>query len=93
MFFPIGDKPDNKSWSGFQNHKPNSSIGFLTLFRQIENSEATKSIKLKFLAGQKIMITNLMSGEEGIKTVGKNGEVDFQIPKAAGYLFLKYVKL
>ena len=91
--FPIGDKPDNKSWSGFQNYNSNSSTGFLTVFRQIENKESQKSLKLKFLAGEKIMLTNLMTGKEEIITVGPEGEVKFSIERSADFLFCKYVKL
>ena len=91
--FPIGDKPDNKSWSGFQNYNSNSSTGFLTVFRQIENKESQKSLKLKFLAGEKIMLTNLMTGKEELITVGPEGEVKFSIERSADFLFCKYVKL
>jgi len=92
--FPIGDKPDNKSWSGFQCHIPNQTTGYLTLFRQIGNTEPTQSIALKFLEdGTRIKLTDLVDGAQRDVTVGADGEVDFPISKAAGFKFMKYEAL
>ena len=52
-----------------------------------------KSFKLNFLAGEKIILTNLLTGKERTVEVGENGEVNFSIKEAADYLFLKYAKL
>ncbi|MEX0981146.1 MAG: hypothetical protein WD577_04195 [Bacteroidales bacterium] len=37
--FALGDRPDDTSWTGFQNYHPNENIGYLTLFREIDNKE------------------------------------------------------
>lgn len=89
--FPIGDKPDNKSWSGFQCHIPNHTTGYLTLFRQIGNTEPTQSIPLKFLAdGTRIKLTDLVDETCRDLTVGDGGGACFSIDKPAGFKFMKY---
>ena len=88
--FPIGEEPDNKSWSGFQNYNSESDLGFLTIFRQIENNETNKTIKLKFIENTQLELTNLMTGEKRVVIAGPKGEVSFEIEKAADYLFFQY---
>jgi len=88
--FPIGDEPDNKSWSGFQNVNPERNVGFITLFRQIENKEATRTIKLKFVQGQKLEFADLMNGDMKSIVAGPNGEVEFSIDQPAGFGFYSY---
>ncbi len=91
--FPIGDKPDNRSWSGFQNHDPESHQGYVILLRQLHNSSTKRRISLKFLRGKKIALTDLQTREHRTVDVPESGEVEFQIAPAPGYLFLKYVVL
>ncbi|MGC1480784.1 MAG: hypothetical protein WA771_09795 [Chthoniobacterales bacterium] len=89
--FPIGDKPDNRSWSGFQCVLPDQQAGYLTVFRQLENPESTQAIELKFVkAGSEITLTDLLSERSWTETVGENGQVDFEIDEAPGYQFLRY---
>jgi hypothetical protein len=88
--FGIGDKPDNKSWSGFQNHNPDSRTGYLTILRQLHNEQPQQAIGLKFLAGKTITITNLQTQTSRSVKVPENGKVNFTIDNAPGYLFLKY---
>ena len=87
---PIGEKPDNAGWSGFQNHNPDANAGYLTLFRQIENEEPSKTVRLKFLAGKAIRLTDLERGAEETVTVGEGGEVVFEIDRRADYRFYRY---
>ena len=88
--FPIGDTPDNKSWSGFQNHNPDSFTGYLTILRQLHNKETGNTVGLKFLAGKTIKITNLQTQRSRTVKVPETGKVNFTIDNAPGYLFLKY---
>jgi hypothetical protein len=88
--FPIGDEPDNKSWSGFQNHNPDSHAGYLMILRQLHNKQKQNAIALKFLAGKKIRITNLQTKTSRTVKVLQNGKLNFTIDNAPGYLFLKY---
>jgi hypothetical protein len=89
--FPIGEKPSNDSWSGFQFVNESMDKGYFLLFRELHNQEASKSIQLKFLAKKTIKITNIETGETSQKKVSPTGEVDFRIENPAGYAFLTYV--
>ncbi|WDE97570.1 hypothetical protein PQO03_17220 [Lentisphaera profundi] len=88
--FPVGEMPDNKSWSGFQNYNSESDKGFLTIFRQINNDETKKSIALKFVANQELELTNLMTGEKQVQRAGADGSISLAIDKAADYRFYQY---
>ncbi|NMH87960.1 hypothetical protein [Flavivirga algicola] len=89
--FPIGEEPNNHSWSGFQIYNPDKNTGFLMIFRELHNNENSKEIKLKFLKNKKIKLIDLEENNT-IKQVraGLNGNVRFFIDKPAQYLFLKY---
>lgn len=88
--FPIGNKPDNKSWTGFQNYNPEKHSGYLSIFRELNNQENEKQIALKFLKNKKLKISNLLSGENKVETTNNNSELKFKIDQSAGLLFLKY---
>lgn len=88
--YPVGSKPDNYSWAGFQSHNAVSNSGYLTIFRELNNEEPTFEMKLEFLAGRSLSITNLMDKKQRVVTVGADGMVEFAIEQAPGYLFLSY---
>lgn len=89
--FPIGDKPDNGGWSGFQMVSEHlKKDNYLLLFREMHNGEPVKKVALKFLSGKSIKITNVQTGEQMLKKVDANGNVSFSIKRAADFLFLKY---
>ncbi len=90
--FPIGNEPDNKSWSGFQSVNQNAStFGYLTIFRELKNTDSDTKLKLRFLkSGQKIELANLLTKEKVLKTVDKNLELWFHIEKPADFLFLSW---
>ncbi len=88
--FPIGQEPDNRSWSGFQNVNPdNSRVGFITLFRQLENQEPRQRIQLHFVQGRCLTLTNLLTGETQMVTADSEGNVEFSIKNPGGFLFLR----
>lgn len=89
--FPIGDEPDNASWSGFQmisTSLPNS--GHLLLFRERHNAAPEHSIALKFLAGKTLVLTDAISGETRTVRAAADGSVDFAIAKSADYRLYAY---
>ena len=88
--YPIGYEPDNASWAGFQAHHPEKQIGYISLFREIDNREPETDIKLRFLKDKKLSFKNLLSDEIFEKIVDEDGNVSFTIPENAGFLFLKY---
>jgi hypothetical protein len=89
--FPIGDKPDNQSWSGFQMlNEDDGSNNYILLFRELHNIQNKKSIQLKLLSGKTIKITNIETGKSSIKKVPADGKIMFFITLPGNYLFLKY---
>ena len=92
--FPIGDKPDNQSWSGFQMlNEDDKSSNYLLLFRELHNTQNQKSIQLKLLAGKTINITNLETGESSVQKVSADGDMIFTLNEPGSYLFLQYAIL
>ena len=88
--FPIGDEPDNASWSGFQMQSTKNNGGHLLLFRELHNADPKRSIRLKFLSAKHITLTDLQSGATRKTVVGNDGAVDFEITEPAGYRFYQY---
>ncbi|WP_157280398.1 hypothetical protein [Pedobacter borealis] len=89
--FPIGDKPNNKSWTGFQMlNEINKKANYLLLFRELHNKELKKVVQLKFLKGKTVTFTNVETGRTQIKKAALDGKIEFSIDKPAEYLFLKY---
>jgi hypothetical protein len=89
--FPIGEKPDNQSWSGFQMmNEDDKKSNYILLFRELHNTQPQKSIQLKLLAGKKIRISNIETGEQSVQKVSADGMVNFTIKLPGCYSFLKY---
>jgi hypothetical protein len=89
--FPIGDKPDNQSWSGFQMINGKDRTGnYLLLFRELHNLQATKAIRLKLTPGATLKFTNIETGKNWTATATDDGLVNFEMKDPGSYLFLKY---
>ena len=80
--FPIGDEPDNGSWSGFQMVAPDLKQGYLLVFRELHNGQSRHAMALKFLAGKTIVLEDLQSGAVRTKHVPESGLVEFDIGQA-----------
>jgi len=91
--FALGERPDDTSWTGFQNYHPGQEFGYLTLFREIDNKESQKSLQLRFLKNKKIMIVDLMNGKKRTLLVDEDGFTEFKIEKPASFKFYKYTIL
>lgn len=88
--FPIGDKPDDASWTGFQNHDPATGAGYLMIFRELRATEYKKPIPLRFVADTRIRLTDLRTSSERTVAVPPDGKVQFEINSAPGFQFLRY---
>jgi len=88
--FPIGEEPDNKSWPGFQFYNSDKKSGYITIFRELNNKENKKNVRLKFAAGKKIRLINLQTGKIFNAKVSKEGNITFKIDKPADFRFYKY---
>ncbi|MCK4921277.1 MAG: alpha-galactosidase, partial [Bacteroidales bacterium] len=81
--FSIGDRPDDTSWTGFQNYHPDENIGYLTLFREIDNKDKKKKIQLHFIKGKTLAIEDLITGKKKNYQVDNNGFVEFTMETPA----------
>ena len=89
--YPLGDEPDDHSWTGFQSVTPDARSGYLTVFRELANPEPARSLPLAFLGdAASLRLTNLMTGETTTAPVAPGGRVAFTIPSPGDYRFLRY---
>ena len=89
--FPIGDEPDNASWSGFQMYNPEKRSGYLMIFRELHNKQPVRKMKLRFLKNQQVRIFDLeQPGKSSDKFIDKDGMIELTIAQPADYLFIKY---
>lgn len=92
--FPIGDKPDNQSWSGFQMiNESDQDANYLLLFRELHNTQVINNIPLKLISGKTIRFTDIESGKSWTRTASADGSVNFEIKDPGSYLFLQYAVL
>jgi len=88
--FPIGEKPNNQNWTGFQCHIFKKNAGYLLIFRELNNREASRMIRLKFLASTTIRLVNLLQETESTIQVADDGWAHFKIEKPADFRFYRY---
>lgn len=88
--FPIGDDPDNNSWTGFQWIDSNKRSGYLMIFRELNNQDDEMPIALRFIKSKRLEITNLMDGSSNEVQVDAHGKYTLTINRPADYRFLKY---
>jgi hypothetical protein len=88
--YPIGDKPDNGSWPGFQCHVAHKKAGYLLIFRELHSADSTRTIRLNFLAGRKLNLEDLRTGARKTLDVGPAGEAPFEITNPADFRFYRY---
>ncbi len=90
IVYPIGDKPDNQSWTGFQSHLEDKNAGHLTIFRELGNPSAQHAIRLARVPGKSIRLNDLLSGKSWDQPVADDGTIQLRIDHAPGCLFLRY---
>ncbi len=88
--FALGDKPDNASWSGFQNYNPKTNNSYLTIFRELNNKKSKAKIALHFYkSNTRLKMTDLITGEISEVKLDNKNQAEFHIPKAPGFKFSK----
>lgn len=88
--FPLGDEPNDESWTGFQWVKSNAKDGYLMIFRELNNSEKQKDIQLRFVRNRDIQLKDLISGESFVAHVNEQGYLTFTLIPAAGFRFFYF---
>jgi len=87
---PIGNEPNNETWSGFQASNATLNKGYLTIFREINSKENEQKIKLNFLVEKRLKITDLLNGKSFNTVVDKDGFIKLNIDKGGDFRFYKY---
>ena len=87
---PIGEKPNNASWTGFQCHLQEQNAGYLLLFRELCNPAKTHTFKLAWLQNTEIEITDLISGASHQQQIDNEGHLSASMQSAPGFLYLQY---
>jgi hypothetical protein len=89
--FPVGDKPDDASWSGFQCVMPDRRTGYLLLFRELNNAQSEARIGLKFAGShRRVRLTDMLREQTETQDVGEQAQVRFQIGEVGDYRFYRY---
>jgi len=85
---PIGDEPNDASWSGFLCQNDHRS-GYITLFREQANTEPCRDIALTQLQNRPVRWTNLLTGHAEMLTPTVQG-FRFELPSPASFVFGRY---
>ena len=90
--FPIGEEPDNSSWTGFESILDgNAQGGYFLLFRERLNTEPRQALRVRFAKpGERLRIENLRTGEVRKCKVDRHGCVRFSISQPADFLFCRW---
>lgn len=90
MVHPIGQKPDNARWTGFQCHLADEQRGYLMLLRERCNDQAQHTYALAGLDAGPIDLTDLISGQTWREELGPGGALRVSISQAPGFRFMQY---
>ncbi len=87
---PIGAKPDNASWTGFQCHLPDENRGYLLIFRERCAAGEQHAFGLGWLRPGKLGFSDLLTTKSWQQSIASDGSTAFSINHAPGFLFLQY---
>ena len=90
LVFPVGDQPDDASWTGFQSHDADDNSGYLLLFREVYNRQPRHRLPMHQTKSRTICFTDTGDGETWSADADHSGAVEFSLPEAASYRLLHY---
>jgi len=90
IVYPIGDKPSNGSWTGFQAHNHETGNGFLLVFRELVNAEKEAVLRLRHLADEAYDIEDLYPRYACSPAEIRDGSLKIGIEQHPGFRFLAY---
>lgn len=88
--YPIGDEPNNATWTGFQSHQPNGGEGYVLAFRELDNGASAHQMPVRFLDGQRIRLENLLDGSTDTLTLDTPATLALTIANAPGFGLYHY---
>jgi hypothetical protein len=89
--FAVGDEPNGAAWSGFQWTHPASKIGYLLIFRERQNTEASRTLSLRFSQpSDSLKVTDLRTGQTSQIELDKECQIPLKVQNPADFTFLKY---
>lgn len=87
---PIGNKPDNASWTGFQCHQFDSQSGYLLIFRELGNPYDSHTFQLAWLKNTTVRLVDLITDEPIQQAINAEGELTVYLRTTPGFRFLQY---
>jgi hypothetical protein len=90
IVFPIGEQPNNESYTGFQAVNEDGKTGHLLVFRELYATEPSHEIKLRFLRNVTLELENLKTGNLQQLQVDEYGIAVFAITNAADFEYYRY---
>lgn len=90
FIYPVGEEPDNASWTGFQAHHDTLGLGYLNLFRELNNTETEKTVHLRLISDCSLKITDLLNKEKFVIKVDNHGNAKFKIQNPGDFRMYKY---
>ncbi|WP_198174719.1 discoidin domain-containing protein [Spirosoma arboris] len=88
--FPIGERPTNASFTGFQAVHPNGKQGHFLLFRELYAPSSTHELTIRFLKNKRLKLTNVRTKEIDYANVNAQGQLAFKINHPADFVFYRY---
>ncbi len=89
--FPIGDEPDNMSYTGFQTYQKESREGHFLIFRELNNKKNSHAMKIRFCKeGDVILLRDLFHHTEEKIRLKEDLSITFEMDAPASYRFYEY---
>ncbi|AWW32689.1 hypothetical protein DN752_22490 [Echinicola strongylocentroti] len=87
--FPIGEEPDNKSWTGFQGFLPGEDHGYLFIYRERLNEKPSFSLQLKYIKNTTVRLVDLLTGQSRTVDVDSQGKLEVMIERAGSFKMIR----
>ena len=87
---PIGEEPSGRSWTGFQSLSADGKNGFVLVYRELNDRE-TAVLNTWLPENAAMKFTKVLGdGEDFEDVAGRNGAVEFALPKTNSFVMYKY---
>ncbi|HOJ11737.1 MAG TPA: hypothetical protein PK733_14245, partial [Clostridiales bacterium] len=88
--FPIGQRPDGYSWTGFQSHNLSKNSGFIIIYREL-NENTRFSIKPLFMEERSVHLQSLSDKTSDITIERYNGDgIEIQLDNVNSFRLYFY---